>query len=35
MKVDPDLVVGLMIPVVIAFVWSGVRRVRKAITGGH
>ncbi|MCW2236479.1 DUF3422 family protein [Azospirillum canadense] len=35
MKVDPDLIVGLMIPVVIAFVWSGVRRVRKAITGGH
>ncbi len=35
MKVDPDLLVGLMIPIVIAFVWSGVRRIRKVITGGH
>ena len=34
-KVDPDLLVGLMIPIVIAFVWSGVRRIRKVITGGH
>ncbi|MNV67169.1 hypothetical protein D3C71_1599560 [compost metagenome] len=35
MKVDPDLLVGLMIPIVIAFVWSGVRRIRKVITSGH
>ncbi|MGF7173098.1 DUF3422 family protein [Azospirillum doebereinerae] len=35
LKVDPDMLVGLMIPVVIAFVWSGVRRIRKVITGGH
>ena len=35
MKVDPDLVVGLMIPIVIAFVWSGVRRIRKVITSSH
>ncbi|WP_448203329.1 DUF3422 family protein [Azospirillum sp. sgz302134] len=35
MKVDPDLIVGLMIPIIIAFVWSGVRRIRKVITGEH
>ncbi len=35
MKVDPDVIVGLMIPVIIAFVWSGVRRIRKVITGEH
>lgn len=35
MKVDPDLIVGLMIPIVIAFVWSGVRRIRRVITGEH
>lgn len=35
LKTDPDLIVGLMIPVVIAFVWSGVRRIRKLIVGGH
>ncbi|MBP2303137.1 DUF3422 family protein [Azospirillum picis] len=34
-KVDPDMLVGLMIPVVIAFVWSGVRRIRKVLVGGH
>ncbi|WP_342667948.1 DUF3422 domain-containing protein [Azospirillum halopraeferens] len=33
-KVDPDLLVGLMIPVVLGFVWIGVRRIRKALTGG-
>ncbi|SMH58840.1 DUF3422 family protein [Azospirillum agricola] len=35
LKVDPDMLVGLMIPVVILFVWSGVRRIRKVITGEH
>lgn len=35
LKIDPDMLVGLMIPVVIAFVWSGVRRIRKVIAGGH
>ncbi|MFD1627863.1 DUF3422 family protein [Azospirillum griseum] len=35
LKVDPDLLVGLMIPIVIAFVWSGVRRIRKVIAGNH
>jgi len=34
-KVDPDLVVGLMIPVVLFFVWTGVRRIRKALAGKH
>ncbi|CAO3400249.1 DUF3422 family protein [Azospirillum palustre] len=34
-KIDPDLLVGLMIPIVIAFVWSGVRRIRKVLVGGH
>ncbi len=35
LKVDPDMLVGLMIPIVIAFVWSGVRRIRKVIAGDH
>lgn len=35
MKVDPDMIIGLMIPVIIAFVWSGVRRIRKVIAGEH
>ncbi len=35
LKVDPDMLVGLMIPIVIAFVWSGVRRIRKVLVGGH
>ncbi|MGQ9367309.1 DUF3422 family protein [Azospirillum sp. ST 5-10] len=34
-KLDPDLLVGLMIPVVLGFVWVGVRRIRKAVTGRH
>ncbi|AWK85601.1 DUF3422 family protein [Azospirillum thermophilum] len=35
LKADPDLIVGLMIPIVIAFVWSGVRRIRKVLTSDH
>ncbi len=35
LTVDPDLIVGLMIPVIMAFVWSGVRRIRKVVAGGH
>ncbi|HYG91045.1 MAG TPA: DUF3422 domain-containing protein [Azospirillum sp.] len=33
-KGDPDVVVGLMIPVVLFLVWTGVRRIRKVL-GGH
>ena len=35
LKIDPDVLVGVMIPIVIAFVWSGVRRIRKVLVGGH
>ena len=38
LKVDPDIVSGLAIPVVIALVWFAVRRLRRAVvgkTGGH
>lgn len=30
-KVDPDLIVGLMIPVVLFLVWKGVRRIRRVL----
>jgi uncharacterized membrane-anchored protein len=32
-KVDPDLVAGLAIPVVVALVWFAVRRLRRAVVG--
>ncbi|NYZ13391.1 DUF3422 domain-containing protein [Azospirillum sp. RWY-5-1] len=35
LPVDPDVAAGLMIPVVLALVWSGVRRIRKVLAGGH
>lgn len=35
LKVDPDLVIGLMIPVVLLFVWNGVRRIRKVLASDH
>lgn len=35
LPVDPDMAAGLMIPVVLALVWSGVRRIRKVLAGGH
>lgn len=31
LHVDPDAAVGLMIPVVLGFVWLGVRRLRRAL----
>ena len=31
LKVDPDIVVGVMIPVVLVLVWKGVRRIRKVL----
>ncbi|WP_448189084.1 DUF3422 family protein [Azospirillum sp. sgz301742] len=34
LKLDPDIVVGLMIPVVLFIVWKGVRRIRKVL-GEH
>ncbi|WP_109116819.1 DUF3422 domain-containing protein [Azospirillum sp. TSO22-1] len=30
-KIDPDMIVGLMIPVVLFLVWKGVRRIRKVL----
>lgn len=35
LKVDPDLIIGLMIPVVLLFVWNGVRRIRKVLASDH
>ena len=32
-KIDPDLVAGLAIPVVVALVWFAVRRLRRAVVG--
>lgn len=32
--VDPDLMVGLMIPLVLGLVWGGVRRIRRVLTKG-
>lgn len=31
LKIDPDIVVGLMIPVVLFLVWNGVRRIRRVL----
>jgi uncharacterized membrane-anchored protein len=33
LPIDPDLAVGLAIPVVLFLVWSGVKRIRKVVTG--
>ena len=37
LPIDPDLAVGIAVPVVLVLVWQGVRRIRKVVTGreGH
>ncbi len=34
LPVNPDVMVGIMIPVVLGLVWTGVRRIRSALMGG-
>ncbi|EWY37582.1 membrane protein [Skermanella stibiiresistens SB22] len=33
LPINPDLAVGLAVPVVLMLVWQGVRRIRKVVTG--
>ena len=35
LPVDPAIAAGVAIPVVLGLVWLGVRRLRRAVTGGH
>lgn len=34
LHIDPEMVVGLMIPLVLAMVWTGVRRIRRVLAHG-
>jgi uncharacterized membrane-anchored protein len=35
LPIEPDLAVGLAVPVVLFLVWSGVKRIRQVVTGGE